>query len=240
MGDKLFRTDFFHLEKTTIVISDVHCSLHWKDILRHRTSEDRVIFLGDYFDRRGMGPFAENATENFLEICNYARNNPDTHLLVGNHDLERLCNTSYFLFGGEEEIRAIQENMDILDMIFVDKGKEKPCIFSHGGVCETFMRINALEKIEDINIAWHETPMDFDFIPIGVKGERSSPDGDNPWQSPLWARFTALTIDGIAGCNQVVGHTPIPGENVPTIFTTGRGDSFLGTCTFDDTLIRLD
>lgn len=50
---------------SVIVIGDVHASLHWKNIVARREEGDTVIFLGDYFDKRGTGPFAKNQAANF-------------------------------------------------------------------------------------------------------------------------------------------------------------------------------
>lgn len=239
-GPKICESDAFLLGRQTIVIPDVHSSLHWKSILQHRKKE-RVVFLGDYFDNRGNGPFASSAAQNFLEICEYAREHSDTHLLVGNHDYDRIFHPSQFHYSDQkQEVAAILKNMDILDMIFVDENAEKPCIFSHGGLCATFMRLNEIVSVNDINATWYERPTLFDFIWTGPNGMSSARDGDDPWQPPTWARLTALQSDGIAGYNQVVGHTSIPGDTGPAIFSTVNGDIFLATCTHDNTLIRLN
>lgn len=81
--------------KPAIVIPDVHGTLFWKDFVAERRPDDRVIFLGDYFLRRGHGSFAKSEAANFLEIVEYARKNPDTFLLMGNHDFEHTNFTQY-------------------------------------------------------------------------------------------------------------------------------------------------
>lgn len=67
--------DFCGWIRPTIVVPDVHETTHWKGFAEMRRTGDRMIFLGDYFDRRGSGPFAP-CLDNFFEICSYARANP--------------------------------------------------------------------------------------------------------------------------------------------------------------------
>lgn len=118
-------------------------------------------------------------------------------------------------------------------MVFVDWN----VIFSHGGVIEGFLRNNELNNPADLNTLWKDKPFAFDFIENDPEtGDFSVPDGDNTWQTPIWARDMALTEDGVPGFNQVVGHTVV---RFPELMMTRNGDKFLLTCTLDDTLIRI-
>lgn len=227
--------------KPTLIISDIHGSTRWKEFVSRRRPGERVVFLGDYFDRRGRGPFASDDATNFLEIGDYARRYPDTILLVGNHDYQ------YATFApwtpkpwGERERRnreALMSAIDSLAMVFVDRSGEKPVIFSHGGLTATFMALHGVREPEAINDLWIERPQVFDWLKRDpVSGVESDLAGDDVWQSPIWARDMALLEDAVAGYDQIVGHTPVL---EPEWYATARGDSFMMTCTLDDTLVRL-
>lgn len=224
--------------RPTIVISDVHEMTHWKSFVERRKPGDRVVFLGDYFDRRGRGPYAP-CVDNFQEICAYARANPDTWLLLGNHDFEYLPFTKWppVPWGYREGMirKALMDNLDLLQMVFVDDAAG--AVFSHGGVTNTFLRDNGLSDPIQINRLWREKPEDFEWIEHDPEaGEESASDGDNPWQPPTWARTMALTEDGVKGWSQIVGHTVV---SEPEILTTLYGDQILMTCTLDDRFIRI-
>lgn len=223
----------------TIVISDVHASLHWRGIISERKAGDRLIFLGDYFLHRGYGPFAQSEAQNFLDICEYTRSFPDTHMLIGNHDFDYTPFPGWPLWdkNERENRKAIMDNIDLLNMVFVDNSEEKGLIFSHGGVTQTFMDLNKLKTPEELNLLWRSSPEKFRFVERDPKsGVYSEIHGDDPWQSPIWARTMAITEDGIAGFNQVVGHTVV---RVPEIYTTIHGDKFIMTCTLDDAYVYL-
>lgn len=222
----------------TLVISDVHGSTHWKDFLTQRQPDDRVIFLGDYFDRRGYGPFASSDAQNFLEICDYARNNPATYLLVGNHDYDYLPFARWqpepWGKKERENREALLANLDLLQPLYVADNK---VIFSHGGLSQTFMNENSLSHPAEVNQLWITRPEVFDFRQRDpATGQWSDRHGDDPWQSTIWARTKAMEEDGAKGYDQVAGHTPV---RVPQAFATTYGDKILLTCTLDDTLIRV-
>lgn len=223
--------------RPTLVISDVHGSMHWKTFLKQRRHGERVVFLGDYFDRRGKGPFASSEAENFAEICGHARHEPDIFLLLGNHDFDCMPFTRCKIYpmGSRERANqeAIMENIDLLEIIHIDDG----IIFSHGGLTQAFLNNNKLEDPGQVNEFWRLHPERFDFYDRDpVTGQWSERSGDDPWQSPIWARPAALIEDGIKGFDQVVGHTPV---KKPAVLTIVNGDQILFTCTLDHTLIRI-
>lgn len=218
----------------TIVIPDVHGTLFWKDFVAERKPGERVLFLGDYVLRRGRGPFAASEADNFLEIVEYARANPDTYLLIGNHDYEYTNFTRYETFDYRPDLEeVIRNNIDIFKIVLIDGN----VIFSHGGVTYNFLTNNGLKHPADLNELWKKRPQAFDFLEYDPLFRTiSQRDGDDSWQSPLWARGMALTANAVPGFNQIVGHTPV---RSPEMFETRYGDKFLLTCTLDNTLIRV-
>ena len=70
-----------------IIVPDVHGRTFWKDIMGYKDTP--VVFLGDYLDpypRENIGK--RQAIDNFLEILDYAKQNDNVTLLLGNHDME--------------------------------------------------------------------------------------------------------------------------------------------------------
>ena len=231
----------FNCSRPTIAIDYVHGSIHWKRIVEARRPGERVVFMGDYFDRSGNEPYADNDADNFREICAYAKSEPETILLVGNHDYHYM---PFALWPQEPWDRTAQinqaiimENIDLLKMVFIDDAAPKPVIFCHGGLCQTFMANCGIKSPAEINRAWLERPQIFDFVERNpLTGQLSDLFGEDPWQSPIWARLLALTSDGVKGFNQVVGHTP---TRVLEAQTTFHNDLFLPVCTLNDSVIRL-
>lgn len=96
-----------------IVIPDVHGRSFWRDAVGDNPESD-VIFLGDYLDpyaNEGITP--EEAIDNFEDIISYAKENKDCQLLLGNHDVQYLCN-----FGAMSRIDY--ENSARIHYLFMD------------------------------------------------------------------------------------------------------------------------
>lgn len=222
---------------SVIVIGDVHGSIHWKTFVAKRKAGDIIVFLGDYFDIRNPGRalLAKSELDNFLEIANFARSTPDVHLLIGNHDFQYTpwdpagCSGRNLIMAGKFG-EAIMDNMDLLEMVFVLDRPQKPLIMSHAGVTSTFMRLNNLEKPEEINILWRRRPEDFAFK-LEMNGRIADMYGDNEWQPPIWVRNSALARDALPGYDQIVGHTPYPEISS---FETEAGDWVTVVCSLDD------
>lgn len=218
-----------------VVISDIHGQTFWKDVVSQVLPDDTVVFLGDYFDRRGDGPFAESQVENFLEICDFAKSHSDTHLLIGNHDFQY---TPYVTFGisnydfrnAESYSDAIMANFDMLNVAYFYDMLEFPVICVHGGICRQFLEFIGIDDVKDINSEFHEHPRKFDFIPK-YYNEPANTKGDDPWQTPLWIRPNSVMLDAVSGYAQIVGHTPV--QNV-TKFDMWNGLPVWCTCTLDE------
>lgn len=226
--------------RPTIVIPDVHGTTHWQDFVSRRKPGDQVVFLGDYFDRRGRGPFAKSEVENFLVICNYVESHPDTHLLVGNHDFIYLPWADPLSdWGRQEQMKreALLSALPLLKMAYVERSGARPVVFSHGGVTNTYLNIHELTDPADLNWLWQKLPMAFEWKKRNpLSGEYSRLDGDNVWQPPTWTRSHSLACDGVVGYDQVIGHTPV---RSPWLLDTVHGDRILHTCTLDASFQRL-
>ena len=71
----------------TIVFPKNHGRTEWKQII-NRERPDRVIFTGNYFDSSNL--MNEELVDNFLNIVKHAKENKNTILLVGCHDIQYL------------------------------------------------------------------------------------------------------------------------------------------------------
>ena len=72
------------IKNSIIIVPDVHCRNFYKPVLQVKNKP--IIFLGDYMDPyRYEGTSDENGIANLEEIFDYARNNKNVTLLVGNH-----------------------------------------------------------------------------------------------------------------------------------------------------------
>lgn len=224
-----------------LAISDIHGMTFWKEAIANAESSDQIVFLGDYFDKRGNGPYANSQTDNFLEICSLARNNPNVHLLMGNHDfqytdLTSIRTTSFDECRRKEYNNTLMENIDLLQIVYIVRQKNKQIIFSHAGVTQDFLEYCNIHSVDEINRCFKNRPWRFEFLPHH-KGEQAENHGDNVWQTPLWVRPKSLLKAAIAGYEQVVGHTQVSRiEEKKSV----HGDKIYLTCTFDANCLVLN
>lgn len=195
-----------------IILGDTHGRTIWKDILNTEGEVDRVIFIGDYFDTH-ENTTGEQQLANFLDICQYKKNNPNkVILLIGNHDFHYWPGIEEDYSGYQPHMRAsfeyaLSENKNLLQMCFVD---EWNTVYSHAGFTETFVeqRIGTF-SMDQVNDVWKYKPLSFAFYPM----DRSH-CGDDIHQSCIWVRPQSLYRDSISNL-QVVGHTTINQINHP-------------------------
>lgn len=160
-------------------------------------------------------------------------------MLLGNHDYQYTPWDTIGCSDKEQQKassywKAIFQNIDLLQIAHMREVRGRKTIFSHGGVCQTYLDECGLEKPEEINTLWIEQPQSFLFKESSTYGKPSSLDGDDPWQSPLWVRDCALREDALPGYDQIVGHTPAKcgrtithGENVIKFVCTLDKNNFL-------------
>ncbi|MCL2802328.1 MAG: metallophosphoesterase [Treponema sp.] len=180
------------------VVSDIHQSIYWRQLIEQVNDFDKIIFLGDEFDCwRNKWPLQMNNAEN---IITFKKNYPEKiDLCWSNHA------ASYFLderCSGYQYERAIDINefyikyKDLYNVIYIYGN----WIFSHGGVSAKWMRSCRIDNLNEINQLFKEKPFLFRWV---------GPDGcgNNSNEGPLWIRPEALITNYIQGYNQAVGHT---------------------------------
>lgn len=226
-----------------LCISDVHGRDKWKDQVEF-VDFDHCVFTGDYLDSFVID--GETQHQNFLEIIEFKRANPDkVTLLVGNHDvsyMDTFCQCS-----GYQNAKAYDFKI-LLDELYRNK-EIQACkvidnyLFVHAGITKTWFKkyeiATLMESLacsleEAVNELFYNRVDAFCFQdqPKGVPIHAISYYGDNEWQSPCWVRPQSLVKDKIEGFIQVVGHTQV---EKPVLFN----DIWLTDCqeSFDTPLI---
>lgn len=197
-----------------IVVGDVHGRDFWHQVAENEEYNfDHFIFLGDYFDN--FPPFTgEGILHNFFDIVEFKNKYPDkVHMLIGNHDYHYMKFSPSRYSGYNHEFAK-----DIQDVVHdcLEKGLLMPAIafndllFTHAGVGkEWFKNVAHLSPgkapAEQINQAFKEQPLLFDFLSGG-----SSSYGEDPHQGPMWIRPDSLKDQMIDGYHQFIGHSHVP------------------------------
>ena len=196
-----------------IALGDTHGRKIWKEIVSKESDADKIIFNGDYFDsRERISP--EDQIENFKEILEFKRSNPDkVILIIGNHDF-------HYMNGVEESYSNFQYHyVNEINVVLEDALSDKSLqicfvydkyVFTHAGVTNTWCithGVNRLpEKLQDsINDLFYTNKFPFYF----QMGHNYSQSGDDITQSPLWVRLPSLFEDGLDGYTFVVGHSTL-------------------------------
>ena len=103
--------------KKFLIVPDVHGRDFWKQAIN--SNADKIIFLGDYLDHYQGESDTDHDIDNFEEIIQFKKNNPDkVILLLGNHDWPYYNNTIYA--AEDYWCRHDYKNHDIIHKLFED------------------------------------------------------------------------------------------------------------------------
>lgn len=226
------------------VISDIHGSTVWKDIVaKEKENVDRFIFLGDYVDDKRKLVSPEEQLQNLQSIQDFKKEYIHVDLLIGNHDLQYIggarCNRfdSYLFDLVQSEFIAMVQKEILQVCVCYDN-----YLFSHAGISYLWMKEKGMEDYTDINKQFHTNPLVLDF----VNKISSDASGDNVYQSPLWIRPDSLGNSALSGYHHVVGHTRIKEISIievvnrKLIFTDTQLRQYLiiNTCTESEEIIE--
>lgn len=201
--------------KRILIIPDIHGRLFWKEVVG-KVEVDHTIFLGDYLDPY---PFeyigADLAYNNFLEIIEYKKQNPDTTtLLLGNHDAHYLWLDDFGEYGRSN--RYNYEKAPLYHKTFLDNKKlfilawqEGKYLFTHAGVVRGWLKQNKLRGPRNPD-RWAHWLNSFPHDPklmrhLGDVGR--SRGGYAPYGGPLWADIDEHYWSSLEGIYQVFGHS---------------------------------
>jgi len=132
-----------------LIIPDIHGRTFWKKAVEEHAEEcDKIIFLGDYLDPYPWeciedGITRKSSIENFKEIMQYKKDNPDkVVLLLGNHDLpyyDRLFITrSRYDSSNAYKIKQnFGRNRNLFQLAY-ELDMDKHYLFTHAGVSKSW------------------------------------------------------------------------------------------------------
>ena len=189
----------------TVVLGDVHGRLIWKRIIEIESDADRIIFLGDYVSTHYMIP-ASRQLKNLDDILDYKEaNSGKVFLLRGNHDMQHLGYPWGRCSGFDHNVagRMPKERyLRLTQWAFIDDDSRN--LYSHAGVSEVWMRRAGVTDVHGINAMPPSELFGFSLADYPRDNY-----GTSPTQPPTWIRPDTLVECGVAGWNQIVGHTPM-------------------------------
>lgn len=148
-------------EQNLLILPDIHGRTFYKEVLNDTTS--KIVFLGDYVDPYPQEEITvEDAIVNLEEIIDFKQKNKDrVSLLLGNHDCGYIwpdvcsCRRSRRFYN---DIKTMfKDNMDLFDLAFTWKTKDKNYLLSHAGVHKLWFDFV-------YNIVSKESPKNYDNI----------------------------------------------------------------------------
>lgn len=197
---------FYKMNKI-FIISDVHCRDFYKPILNIKNTP--IIFLGDYIDPYYWERFSDKeGIEKLKEIIEFARNNKNVTLLVGNHDTSHIWSYMGFERTSQEYYpelhRIYRDNIDLFHPVY----KIKDTIFTHAGINNGWINTvnksfvdNAFKVTEDNIVSYIENEWTLQLQNDQASYEQfrypslNSPifdigrsrGGDAPYGGPFWS-----------------------------------------------------
>ena len=219
-----------------LVIPDVHLK-PWmftkaEELMKAGTA-DRAVCLMDIADDWNRQYNIDLYIQTYDAAIRFAKEFPDTLWCYGNHDLSYLWNRKESGYSPVAPWTVCQKMYE-LEKALPDRGqlaylhRIDSVIFSHGGLCELFVKAYAEDVCDDTDAV--------------IKRINSLGSGDM-WQdaSPIWLRPQHRIVKMYGedmGITQVVGHTPVSGvrkkDSVIScdVFSTKRDGTPIGTQAF--------
>lgn len=214
-----------------IIIPDVHGRSFWKNAIKEKKENEKVVFLGDYLDSyssefdtiAGSYITKESTLENFKEILEYAKSNPkDVILLLGNHDTEYFLGTPdcrMDINNFDEISKLFMSNLKLFDVAYYIKEGNLTYTFSHTCLTKGWIEKNfsyfgkdeddptIIEVIEEINYMLHGNLENFSGLGKILGQVGASRWGWCEFGSIVWADMSDLQPGEWPGVHQIFGHT---------------------------------
>lgn len=136
----------------TLIIPDVHCREFWKLPVHntlHEYPDADIVFMGDYYDpydfewQPSDNPL-ETGYNNFKQIIELAKDNPNVKILVGNHDISYigspdLCYCRHDWNNDKRNRDLFWDNYELLTICYEKEINNKNYLFSHAGYIEQWL-----------------------------------------------------------------------------------------------------
>ena len=200
------------------IVPDVHGRQFWKHV---KDFDGEIIFLGDYIDPYSdEGITRKQAIDNFLEILDFASENKNVTMLLGNHDAtymfsKNVCKSrcDYNNYQLLQEI--YREHKDLFKMIKTEELNGEKMIFSHAGLhpwwLQTFKKYDEC-FLENFNFkSLNEYLQNKDFVNAISAHHFLFRGGDDKVGSPIWCDIREFINTDLSNLNfkQYVGHTQL-------------------------------
>ena len=194
------------IEENIYIIPDVHCRDFYKYVLSIK--DKPIVFLGDYMDPyKFEGTNDEQGIANLEEIFDFARENDNVVLLVGNHDCSWIWSqmgyerTSYNFYNDLHNL--YRENVDLLHPYYLIND----VLFTHAGISDFWIsavnnhyyldgefRLDSKNVLDWIDSEWlNELQRDtairhwgYNELESPIFWCGSSRGGSDPEAGPLW------------------------------------------------------
>ena len=198
-----------------IIVPDVHGRGFWREAVKSHP-EALFVFLGDYLDPYPHeGIEMDEAIAGLKDIIEFKRENPDKVVLLwGNHDLHYLypemMGSRFDVDKAPEIADLLYRNQDLFQLCIECEAGEKRFLFSHAGICQSWLRKYYPEIDPDSITAGTINSLllreDFEKAFSAVSFYRG---GDELAGSPVWADVEehVAEYNRIPGVVQVFGHS---------------------------------
>ena len=200
----------------TLVIGDLHNSIHWIEEFLKDYKDHQILIIGDHMDQFHDDASDAQKTAIWLQ---YSLNQPNRIHLWGNHDLpyhysnNGTYNCPGFTAGKSLAINSIMKPSDWDKLKFYHF--DGNFWYSHAG----FNLYHFPEMKDGMEYGEVQDILEGRFskvFPIQDKPDPIIWDADHyrggfsRYGGLLWQDWMALNSNGIPGINQIVGHTPVP------------------------------
>lgn len=205
----------------TLIIPDVHGRSFWKDAVKRYPDAD-TIFIGDYHDPYPHEDISEEESlENFRELIYYCREHDNCHLLLGNHDLQYLCDFGEACrldYDNYEAIRQIlHDNLSRMSIATTREIGGKTVLFSHAPILQEWIDIvgetgDVPTLVERLNGLPATTETDPGRVEAMLGHTSDYRGGYDPVGSPVWADMREILYDNKILANAdycIFGHTQL-------------------------------
>ena len=204
-----------------LVIPDIHGRIFWKEAVQNYPNVD-IIFLGDYLDPYPYERISKyQAIENFKEILEFAKNNDNCQLLLGNHDMDYILEVE----GSRKDIinasyirSLFLNNIELFDLATIKEFNNKIYLFSHAPILlEWVKEINETtdaEKLADkLNLSLINIEKNNIQFKKKINHFSTYRGGNNNWGSPIWCDVREIIYNHgsfLSGIDvNIFGHTQL-------------------------------